>query len=59
MLAGSMESQQPTAALTQILKDIAAGDRRDLDRLLAVVYDELRGLALGFMQHERVGRNPI
>ena len=41
--------------ITQILNDIERGQRGAADRLLPLVYDELRLLADGFFQRERVG----
>ena len=39
--------------VTQMLKAISAGDESAPDRLLALVYDELRRLAHGYMKNER------
>src|SRR5438477_11194042 len=42
-----------TAEVTRLLKDCGAGDREALDRLLPLVYEELRRLAHSFLTHER------
>ena len=42
--------------LTQILNAIALGDRRAADRLLPLVYEELRQLAAQKMAHEKPGQ---
>ena len=42
-----------TRDVTQMLKAISAGEISAPDRLLPVVYDELRRLAHGYMQNER------
>ena len=42
-----------TQDVTQMLKAISAGEISAPDRLLPVVYDELRRLAHGYMQNER------
>src|SRR5580765_5303006 len=39
--------------VTQLLKDWSAGDPSALDRLMPLVYDELRRLARGYMRHEQ------
>lgn len=44
-----------TAETTRILADLANGDGSAADRLLPLVYDELRGLAAKFMQAESPG----
>jgi RNA polymerase sigma-70 factor, ECF subfamily len=41
--------------VTLLLADAAGGDRRALDALLPLVYDELRRLAASQMSHERAG----
>jgi RNA polymerase sigma factor (TIGR02999 family) len=43
----------PPQDVTQLLVDASDGDRRALDRLLPLVYDELRKLAEALMQQER------
>src|SRR5438045_3006414 len=42
-----------TGEFTRLLKDCGAGDREALDRLLPLVYEELRRLAHSFLTHER------
>ena len=44
-------SQPPDA--TDLLTDIAGGSREAADRLLGLVYDELRDLAQGYLRRER------
>ena len=44
---------QPAPA-TQMLRDLSQGDRSAADRLAPLVYQELRALAAGYMQQERV-----
>lgn len=39
--------------VTALLKDWSGGDQRALERLLPLVYDELRKLAAGYMRKER------
>ncbi len=39
--------------LTQMLREISAGDREAVDRLLPAVYDEVRRLARNELRHER------
>jgi RNA polymerase sigma factor (TIGR02999 family) len=39
--------------ITQLLLDWSNGDQQSLDRLLPVVYQELRRLAQHYLQHER------
>jgi DNA-directed RNA polymerase specialized sigma24 family protein len=39
--------------LTQLLRAAASGHRRDVDALLAAIYDDLRRLAIRHMQSER------
>lgn len=44
--------------VTRILADLAGADRREVfDRLLPLVYDELRGLARARLRHERQGHS--
>src|ERR1051326_8473562 len=45
-LSGSRE-------ITALLTDWSRGDQAALDRLLPIVYDELRGLASAYMRRER------
>jgi RNA polymerase sigma factor (TIGR02999 family) len=46
---------QAPAAITQLLRSWSDGDDRALDRLVPLVYDELRRMARGQMRHERDG----
>lgn len=39
--------------ITRLLTDWSAGDEAALDRLLPLVYDELRRMASGYMRRER------
>lgn len=39
--------------VTQLLKDWSAGDQSALDRLMPLVYEELRRLARGHLRHEQ------
>lgn len=41
--------------VTQLLADWSGGDREALDKLMPLVYDELRRLAHRYMEHERAG----
>src|SRR5438105_14290639 len=41
--------------VTQLLKDWGAGDQASLDKLLPLVYEELRRLAHQYMHRERPG----
>ena len=47
---------QPAQDVTAILRAWTGGDERALDRLLPVLYDELRRTARAYMRHERSGR---
>lgn len=42
-----------TGDITQLLKEWSAGDKRALDRLMPMVYDELRRLAKSYLRGER------
>lgn len=44
---------RPVEDFTQLLADACAGDQRAYDRVLPVVYDELRALAQSMMRYER------
>ena len=46
-----MDSAPPT--ITQLLSEWSAGDREALDRLMPLVYDELRRLARSYLRRER------
>lgn len=43
----------PRTEVTNLLEEWAAGDRNALDRLMPLVYEELRRLAHGKLRHER------
>jgi RNA polymerase sigma factor (TIGR02999 family) len=45
----------PRGALTQILEDLRHGDLAGRERLVAVVYEDLRELATGQLRRERAG----
>jgi RNA polymerase sigma factor (TIGR02999 family) len=44
-----------TRAVTQLLQDVSGGRREAIDRLVPVVYDELRRIALAQLRGERDG----
>lgn len=44
-----------TAAITGLLEEFAAGNKSALDRLMPLVYSELRKLADGYLRRERPG----
>jgi len=44
---------QSAADITSLLRAASSGDRRDLDALLAAIYEDLRRLAASHMQGER------
>lgn len=46
---------QDSAAITRLLEEIRSGDDRAADRLLPLVYDELRRLARTYLREERPG----
>ena len=46
---------QPAPDVTAILRAWTGGDERALDRLLPVLYEELRRTARAYMRHERSG----
>lgn len=41
--------------ITELLEQLAQGDRAAFDRLMPLVYDELRRMASGFLKNERNG----
>src|SRR5262245_42057942 len=43
------------SAVTRMLRDVQAGDQAALDRLMPVVYEELRKLADAYLRRERAG----
>ncbi len=47
----------PDPDVTRILQNIDLGDHRSADRLLAIIYDELRSLAEARLVHERRGHS--
>ena len=47
-----MPEAQP---ITLLLQDLARGDKRALDRLIPLLYPELRSLARGYLRNERPG----
>jgi hypothetical protein len=44
-----------TAAVTLLLHEVAGGDKAALDRLMPLIYDELRGIANRQLRRERSG----
>jgi RNA polymerase sigma-70 factor (ECF subfamily) len=44
---------EPQGDITRLLRAAASGDRRDLDALMAAIYDDLRRLAMSHMRSER------
>jgi RNA polymerase sigma-70 factor (ECF subfamily) len=54
-LSASHMQLQPAQDVTAILRAWSGGDERALDRLLPVLYDELRRTARAYMRHERSG----
>jgi RNA polymerase sigma-70 factor (ECF subfamily) len=44
-----------TQPITLLLQDLARGDKRALDRLVLLLYPELRNLARGYLRNERPG----
>jgi RNA polymerase sigma factor (TIGR02999 family) len=47
-----------TGPVTRVLADLSGAERREVfDRLLPLVYDELRGLARAKLRHERQGHS--
>jgi RNA polymerase sigma factor (TIGR02999 family) len=49
-----METPPPNA-VTRLLLEWSSGNPEALDRLLPLVYDELRGIARQYLRHERAG----
>ena len=47
----------PTNELTQLLVDWRKGDKAALDKLMPVVYQELRRIARRYMRGERAGHS--
>jgi len=50
-----MPAALPNSEVTQLLNQWQQGDTAALDRLMPLVYDELRRQAHGYMRHERNG----
>src|SRR5437016_13608237 len=50
-----MKMPQPPENLTQLLVDWSKGDQKALDRLMPMVYGELRRLAGNYLRRERQG----
>jgi len=48
-----MTDVPPPGELTRLLQESSAGNRESMDRLLPVVYDELRRLAASYLRRER------
>jgi RNA polymerase sigma-70 factor, ECF subfamily len=49
------EAITDTRIVTQLLHEFADGDKAAFDRLVPLVYDELRRIAEGHLRHERAG----
>ena len=50
-----MGSAEAREQVRSVVADLAAGDAAAADRLLPLVYDELRALAGSFLKRERAG----
>ncbi len=50
---GQRHMSESAANVTQLLRAAASGERRDLDALMAAIYDDLHRLAVGHMRGER------
>ena len=48
-------SESPTQSVTELLARWRAGDQQSLDRLVPIIYDNLRRLAHGYLRKERPG----
>ncbi|HEY3351519.1 MAG TPA: sigma-70 family RNA polymerase sigma factor [Thermoanaerobaculia bacterium] len=48
-------TEDPSSGVTRMLREWSAGDPSAADRLLPVVYGELRRLAAGYLKRERTG----
>ena len=48
-------AEDPSSDVTRMLREWSAGDASAADRLLPVVYAELRRLAAGYLKRERTG----
>jgi RNA polymerase sigma factor (TIGR02999 family) len=51
------EARTPCPDVSQLLQAWSDGDRRALDRLTAIVYDELRRLGRRYLKGERAGHS--
>ena len=51
--ASSAGVLMPDSDVTQLLRSVASGDQRDLNALMAAIYDDLRRLAVVHMRGER------
>ena len=47
------DADEPAGDFTRLLKRASGGDRRDVDALLAAIYDDVRRLAVGQLKGER------
>lgn len=50
---GTARMQDDAANVTQLLRAVASGDRREMDALMSAIYTDLRRLAMSHMQGER------
>ena len=50
---GHLMQPPPPSEVTQLLKDWSSGDSTALDRLIPIVYDELRAVATRYLRRER------
>jgi len=50
-----MTEPDPPSGVTELLRRWNSGDREAMDRLMPIVYDELRRLAAGYLRGERPG----
>ena len=50
-----MTEPDPPSGVTELLRRWNSGDREAMDRLMPIVYDELRRLAAGYLKGERPG----
>ena len=50
-----MSEPDPPSGVTELLRRWNSGDREAMDRLMPIVYDELRRLAAGYLKGERPG----
>lgn len=52
-MSDSTSARATSEEVTRLLRAWSDGDREAADRLMPLVYDSLRGLASGFLRHER------